>query len=232
MDKRKGLFTVRTFILLSVFIVLAPCLPLIISRRWNWWEAWVYAAINIFGFIISRYLASRKNPDLLKERSEYLQHENTQSWDKALSPISGLGGILIVIIAGLDSLYNWSSGYGLPLKLIAIVLFLLGYGLGAYALITNKFFSGTVRLQSDRGHYVISSGPYSWIRHPGYASALLTYLVTPFILDSYWIFLPVILISVSLLIRTALEDHFLIENLDGYREYTKKVRYRLVPLIW
>ena len=84
MAQSKSILTVRTFIMLSLFIVLAPSLPLLISRRWDWWEAWAYALISILGFIISRFIASRKNPDLLVERSEYLQHDNTQSWDKAL----------------------------------------------------------------------------------------------------------------------------------------------------
>ena len=232
MTKQESLLTVRTFIMVSIFIVLAPLLPLIISRRWYWWEAWLYAFINILGFVISRTIASRKNPGLLKERSEYFQHENTQSWDKVLSPISGLGGILIVILAGLDSLYGWSPSYGVLLKISAFVIFVLGFILGSYALISNRFFSGTVRLQADRGHHVISSGPYSWIRHPGYAGALLTYLVTPIILDSYWIFLPAILISITLLFRTALEDRFLKDNLAGYKEYSQRVRFRLVPLVW
>ena len=232
MTQSKRIFTVRTFIMLSVFIVLAPSLPLIISRRWDWWEAWVYAIISILGFIISRFLASRKNPDLLVERSEYLQHKNTQSWDKALSPISGVGGVLMVIIAGLDSLHGWSPEYSLSIKIFSIALFIAGYALGSYALIANKFFSGTVRLQVDRGHHVISSGPYGWIRHPGYASALLTYLVTPLLLDSFWIFIPVFLVSITLIIRTALEDRFLKENLDGYMEYSQRVRYRLIPWIW
>ena len=232
MAQLKSILTVRTFIMLSIFIVLAPSLPLLISRRWDWWEAWAYALISILGFIISRFLAFRKNPDLLVERSEYLKHDNTQSWDKALSPISGLGGILMVIIAGLDSLYGWSPDYSLLLKVPMVFLFIAGYGLGSYALIANRFFSGTVRLQTDRGHHVISSGPYKWIRHPGYASALLTYLITPILLDSYWIFIPAILISITLIIRTALEDRFLKENLDGYMDYSQKVRFRLIPLIW
>ena len=232
MTKQKGLLSVRTFIMVSIFIVLAPLLPLIISRRWNWWEAWIYAIINILGFVISRFIASRKNPDLIKERSEYFQHENTQSWDKVLSPISGLGGIFIVVLAGLDSLYGWSPDYSLILKISATILYLFGYIVGSYALISNRFFSGTVRLQTDRSHHVISSGPYGWIRHPGYAGALLTYLVTPIILDSYWIFLPAILISITLLFRTALEDRFLKDNLAGYKEYSQRVRFRLVPLVW
>ena len=77
MARSKKILTVRTFIMLSIFIVLTPSLPLLISRRWDWWEAWVYALLSIFGFIISRLIAYRKNPDLIVERSEYLQHDTS-----------------------------------------------------------------------------------------------------------------------------------------------------------
>jgi len=89
-----------------------------------------------------------------------------------------------------------------------------------------------VRIQTDRGHQVVSSGPYRWIRHPGYTGALLTYLATPIFLDSIWAFLPVILITVVLVIRTSLEDKVLQDELQGYRDYTKRVRYRLIPGVW
>ena len=89
-----------------------------------------------------------------------------------------------------------------------------------------------VRIQTDRGHKVVSSGPYRWMRHPGYAGALLTYLATPFWLDSRWTFLPVIFIAIVLGIRTSLEDKTLQAELEGYREYARRVRYRLLPGIW
>jgi protein-S-isoprenylcysteine O-methyltransferase Ste14 len=104
--------------------------------------------------------------------------------------------------------------------------------LGSYALIENRFFSGMVRLQEDRGQHVISTGPYGWVRHPGYSGALLTYIATPFLLDSLWSFIPVVLITIILFIRTALEDKTLQEKLSGYSGYAKKVRSRLIPGIW
>jgi protein-S-isoprenylcysteine O-methyltransferase Ste14 len=99
-------------------------------------------------------------------------------------------------------------------------------------LVENRFFSGMVRIQTDRGHRVVSTGPYRWIRHPGYAGALLTYLSTPVFLGSRWAFLPVVLVTVVLVIRTSLEDTALQEELDGYREYATQVRYRLIPGVW
>ena len=98
---------VRAIVLMLIFIVVIPLLPLIISWRWNWWEAWVYAGISILGFAISRMLAARRNPDILAERARFLQHEDAKPFDKILSPLVGLGGGIIPIIAGLDELFHW-----------------------------------------------------------------------------------------------------------------------------
>ncbi len=107
-----------------------------------------------------------------------------------------------------------------------------GYALTSYALVENRFFSGMVRLQTDRGQTVVSSGPYRWMRHPGYAGALLVYLVTPLFFDSALAYLPTLLVIGLYVLRTSLEDGFLQEELAGYRDYATRVRYRLLPGIW
>ncbi|MFH2038085.1 MAG: isoprenylcysteine carboxylmethyltransferase family protein [Chloroflexota bacterium] len=222
----------RVIIIMLFFIVVVPALPLLISRHWNWWEAWVYFLLCIVSFAISRLLAARNNPGIIKERAQFMQHDNTQSWDNLLAPFTGFGGGVIPLIAGLDALYGWSQAYSLNLKIMALIIILAGYVLSSYALITNHFFSGTVRLQTERGHHVISGGPYRWVRHPGYIGAILTYMVTPIFLDSFWVFLPAVFVTLILVIRTALEDRFLQKELQGYREYALQVRYRLFPGIW
>jgi protein-S-isoprenylcysteine O-methyltransferase Ste14 len=190
------------------FVVVVPFLPLLISRQLDWWEAWIYAIIAILSFAISRALAARRHPDLLAERARFLRHEDAKAWDKILSPLVGLGGGLILLAAGLDVLFNWS------------------------ALFENRFFSGMVRIQSDRGHQTVSSGPYRWMRHPGYAGGLLLYLATPLFLDSRWAFLPAVFLTIVLVIRTNLEDKTLQDELGGYREYASRVHYRLLPGVW
>lgn len=222
----------RVVILMLFFVVGIPMLPLLISWRWDWWEAWVYAAICILGFIISRVLAARRHPDLLAERARFLQHKDAKSWDNVLAPLVGLGAGLIPLVAGLDDLFGWSSPFNGPVKIVSLLVLLAGYALGAYALIENRFFSGMVRIQTERGHRVVSSGPYGWVRHPGYAGALLSYMATPFFLDSGWAFLPVLFITIALVIRTAWEDQTLQAELAGYDEYAKQVRYRLLPGVW
>lgn len=234
MDNQKFKFSPGLVIQLLVFIVLVPFLPLIISLKWDWWQAWIYGLIGVLGFIISRYLASRRHPDLLTERAKMASHDDAKPWDKVLSRLVGLGGAIIPLAAGLDVKYGWSeTGYSLTVELVALVFVLIGYAIGTWALMENRFFSGVVRIQTERGHRVVSSGPYAIVRHPGYAGALLTYFATPLLLDSPWTFLPVIVMALILIVRTALEDRTLQEELPGYKEYaTQKTKYRLLPGIW
>jgi protein-S-isoprenylcysteine O-methyltransferase Ste14 len=232
MSEQQKVLNPRIVILLIIFIVLVPLAPILISWRWDWWEAWVYGLVTILSFAISRYLAWRRNPDIITERGQFLQHDNPERFDQVLAPLLGLAGGLIPITAGLNARFGSLLHFSLTIKVLAVILFLLGMALGSYALIENRFFSGMVRLQEDRGQHVISTGPYGWVRHPGYSGALLTYIATPFLLDSLWSFIPVVLITIILFIRTALEDKTLQEKLSGYSGYAKKVRSRLIPGIW
>lgn len=149
-----------------------------------------------------------------------------------MAPLLGIGGGLVLLVAGLDALFGWSPDFSLPAKIVSMVIILAGYLLGSYALLENRFFSGTVRIQTERGHQVVSSGPYRWMRHPRYAGALLTYLATPLFLDSPWAFLPALFITIVLIVRTNLEDRTLQDELEGYRDYATRVRFRLLPGVW
>jgi protein-S-isoprenylcysteine O-methyltransferase Ste14 len=232
MDQQKRTLTPLVILQVLLFVVVVPFLPLLISRQWDWWQAWVYAIVSILGFVISRALAARRHPDLLAERARFLRHEDAKSWDKILAPLIGLGGAMIPLVAGLDALFGWSTGFRLPVEIAALALILAGYVLSSYALIENAYFSGMVRIQADRGQHVVSSGPYRWVRHPGYAGALVVYLATPLFLDSAWTFVPALFLTVVLIIRTNLEDKTLQAELPGYRDYAQQVRYRLVPGMW
>ncbi len=228
---RKAL-TPRVVIMMLLVLVVVPLSPLLITGRWGWWEAWVYAILAIGGFIVSRALAARHNPGLLAERARFGDQPDAKPWDKVLSPIVGVGAGLIPIVAGVDVLQGWSAPYSLALKLLGLALLLVGYVWASYALIENAYFSGVVRLQADRGQRVVSSGPYATMRHPGYVGALLAYVGTPLLLDSRRAFVVVAAITVVLVVRTALEDRTLQAELPGYRQYASRVRYRLIPGVW
>lgn len=232
MSAQPKLTSPRVILPMLFFVVLVPFLPLLISADWRWWEAWVYALVSVLGFAISRILAARRHPDLIAERARFLRQPDAKPWDAVLAPLVGLGGGLVPLVAGLDAHFDWSPAFSAPVKLLSLVFFLAGYCLGAYALIENRFFSGMVRIQTERGHQVVSGGPYRWVRHPGYAGALISYLATPFFLDSSWALLPALFLSGALVVRTALEDQTLQDELAGYRKYAHRVRYRLLPGVW
>ena len=222
----------RVVLQLLFLAVAMPFLPLLLSWHWDWWEAWAYAVICVSGFVVSRILAARRHPDLIAERVRLMHHENDKPWDRLLVPLIGLGFGLILLVAGLDKLFGWSPPFNLPTKTLSLIMILSGNVWGSYALFENRFFSCIVRIQTERGHQVVSSGPYRWMRHPGYAGALLVYLSTPVFLDSRWAFLPAVFLLVVLVIRTALEDRVLQDELAGYSDYSRQVRYRLLPGVW
>lgn len=232
MRRKPHFISFRVVLQMLFFVVIIPFLPLLISWQWEWWEAWVYAIISILGFVISRVLAARRHPDLIAERARFMQHENAKSWDRVLTFLLGVGSILVMIAAGLEARSGKALMFSQMTKTVSLIFILIGYALGSYALVVNRFFSGMVRIQVERGHHVVSSGPYRWIRHPGYAGALLTYLATPFFLDSTWAIVPTIFLIVVLVIRTNLEDKTLQAELEGYPAYAGIVRFRLLPGIW
>lgn len=109
---------------------------------------------------------------------------------------------------------------------------ILGYAFPGWAMASNRFFSGLVRIQTERGHTVATGGPYQYVPHPGYSGWFLAYLATPLVLDSWWVIIPAVLTVGVIIVRTALEDKTLQDELDGYREYAQQVCYRLLPIIW
>lgn len=222
----------RILVRMIIGVALVSFLPLLVSGRWDWWEGWAFAFLMIGNFAVSRALLFRCNPDLAAERNRFLEHEDVKPWDKILAPLMAFGGILISVVAGLDVRFGLAPVFTLPVQGIALLFILTGVALGTWALIANRFFSGVVRIQSDRGHHVVSGGPYRWVRHPGYAATLVSYLAIPFFLNSLWALLPAVVMVVVGVIRTSLEDRTLQEELEGYRDYAQRVRYRLVPGIW
>jgi protein-S-isoprenylcysteine O-methyltransferase Ste14 len=223
----------KTIVQLVFVVMVMPLLPMIISGAWNWWEAWAYAVLTSFGFIISRGLASRRHPDILDERARSMGLQGAKSWDKILAPAMALGSVFILIVAGVDKLNGWTTTpYSITAKVATLIVIVLGYILGTWAMVENKFFSGVVRIQEDRGHRVVATGPYRFIRHPGYAGTLWVYLLMPILFDSLWAFIPALLLFGVVILRTSLEDRTLQAELRGYAEYAQKTRYRLFPGIW
>jgi protein-S-isoprenylcysteine O-methyltransferase Ste14 len=140
--------------------------------------------------------------------------------------------LIILIVSGLDRRFGWSGEFGLSVQVLALILVLAGGLLGTWAMSANKFFSSTARIQTERGHSVVRGGPYEYVRHPGYAGGLLYALFTPIALGSWWAYIPVAIYVVVVVMRTHLEDLMLQEELVGYKKYSKRIPYRLIPRVW
>ncbi len=219
-------------ILMGVVVLLFSFLPLLASWRWDWMEAWVYAALNLGWFAVVRLLLAVHTPELIAERARFSSQEGAKSWDRILAPLVVLGSGLITLVAGLEVRIGGLPAGNVPAEALALAIMVAGFGIGNYALLENRFFSGVVRIQKDRGHFVVTTGPYRWVRHPGYAGSLLVFFAIPVLLGSLWAFLPAVILAMILVLRTYLEDEVLQDELEGYREYAQTVRYRLVPGIW
>ncbi len=128
--------------------------------------------------------------------------------------------------------HNWSSEFPIWLNVIGLILISLGYAFAAWALAENRFFSSVVRIQTDRGHTVCDSGPYRFVRHPGYAGNILALFGIVLALGSVWTLIPAAVASIIAVIRIVLEDQTLQEELPGYRDYARRVGYRLIPWIY
>jgi protein-S-isoprenylcysteine O-methyltransferase Ste14 len=157
--------------------------------------------------------------------------KGAKTWDAVIMSIIGPALIACYIVAGLDVRYGWTR-ISLPLQIIALIIVVLGYALIVWATAANPFFSLIVRIQQERGHTVAAGGPYRFVRHPAYVGGIAIYIATPVMLSSLWALIPGGLTAVLMLVRTALEDKTLQDELDGYREYAGRVRYRLIPGIW
>ena len=140
--------------------------------------------------------------------------------------------LIIFIVCGLDAGRFQLSSLGMGFLVGGVIIFVVGWVFVVWAMVENKFFETAVRVQKERNHRVVITGPYAIVRHPGYAGMILFYGCTPFIIGSFYGLIPVLLLAVAFVFRTYFEDRMLYEELPGYREYTKKVKCRLVPFIW
>jgi protein-S-isoprenylcysteine O-methyltransferase Ste14 len=219
-----------SLIFLHLFI---PLILLVCGGDFGWWQAWVFSVLLFVAGIGGRILAEKGHPGLLVERATSGKTLNAKPWDKVLAPLMAISlSFPLVIVAGLDHRYEWTLLFPIWLNILGLVLIALGYAFAAWAFIENRFFSSTVHIQMDRGHSVCDSGPYRIVRHPGYAGNLLALAGIIMALNSMWTLIPVVAALVIAVIRTTLEDRTLQEELPGYREYARRVHFRLAPGIY
>jgi protein-S-isoprenylcysteine O-methyltransferase Ste14 len=212
------------------FMILIAGILFAASGKLSWIWAWIYLGISVVFMLINGTIMLRISPETIAERGH---PKETKSWDKVVSGLYALAVYLALpLVAGLDIRYGWTKEFGIVWHLTGAVLLVAGLLFTAWAMVENAFFSTAVRIQSERGHTVCRSGPYRFVRHPGYVGFILQAIGFSMLLGSLWGLIPSIVASVFMGVRTFLEDRTLQIELPGYQEYMKDVRYRLVPGIW
>lgn len=192
-------------------------------------QAWVYLiTFSVSVILITVYLYI-SDPELLKRRLKAGPVAEKEKSQKAIQAWANLFFCLVFLVAGFDHRYHWSAVPFL-ISLVADLFVMLGFGIVFLAFRENSYTSGVIEVAA--GQQVISTGPYRFIRHPMYSGAILMMLASPVALGSYWAVLCVIPLIFSIILRLFNEEEFLSKDLPGYIEYCRKVRYRLIPLIW
>jgi protein-S-isoprenylcysteine O-methyltransferase Ste14 len=197
------------------------------AGRVDWVWAWTYLGASVANIIINFFLMPR---ELIAERAQ--PKENVKKWDKVITTLTIFPTLAMLLIAGFDQRFNWSGSFDPLVQMIALAVMIVGQGLTTWAMASNKFFSTVVRIQTERGHQVVTAGPYHYVRHPGYVGFIIINIVTPIILGSWWALICTAMIICLFVARAALEDRTLQNELSGYKEYAAQVRYRLLPGVW
>ena len=187
---------------------------------------WGYIAVPV---IAAAVITGHIDRDLMKER----WRPGEGGTDCHLRFVVAPFWLAHLVIAGLDvGRFHWSDHVPLALQTVGLVLFAASYALPAWAISVNRFYSSVIRIQADRGHVLVTDGPYAYIRHPGYAGILIALPAGGVALGSWWSLAPLIPLWLLIFRRTIVEDRFLYQHLDGYPEYVAATRWRLLPGVW
>ncbi len=220
---------IRRIVQVLVSVLIIGVLLFLSAGRLNWLWAWLFLAGWLLLMLMSAFVM-RKSPGLINERGRMA--DNVKGWDKVLMGIYSLILFTTPVVAGLDAVrFEWSA-MSLALHVIGGVLFVPAMIMPLWAMSANAYLSAMVRIQDDRGHQVVTTGPYRYVRHPMYVGTIFFGLSIPLFLGSWWTFIPCGLIVAIFITRAALEDKTLREELPGYAEYAQRVRYRLLPGVW
>lgn len=195
----------------------------------NWPMAWAFLGIHVALTVVTMMLA---DPSVIEARTR--RPPGIKRWDLILARTCILLLFPItLLVAGLDAgRFHWSPLLPTALHVCALGVFAAGMVFSCWALVCNKFFEVFVRIQADRGHYVVTQGPYAYVRHPGYAGGIVAAVAAPVALGSLYALIPTLLGAGLLVVRTCLEDATLRAELSGYAEYASRVRWRLLPGLW
>jgi protein-S-isoprenylcysteine O-methyltransferase Ste14 len=220
----------RWFVRETMGVVMLAVMLFLAAGTLSWIAGWALVIVMAGWVAATAIVVIPRYPELLAERVG--PKKGSKTWDTALLSLYGVTMMIMWIVAGLDFRNAWSSGIGLAAQIGAMLVVIGAYALVVWATGTNAFFSQVVRIQSERGHTVISSGPYRYVRHPAYVGMILVVLGAPIMLGSWWALIPGVVSALLVIVRTSLEDRTLQAELPGYTEYARRIRYRLMPGVW
>lgn len=194
------------------------------------WGIWLYVILSLLTMTFGGWLVVRRNPEVINNRGR--SHEGTKGWDSRLLRFYTLAMLAIPVAGGLDARFGWTPPVPALLLVVGVLLLVAGSALTYGAMLANPHFEPTVRIQGDRDHRVISTGPYRWVRHPGYVGFMLGVLALPLVVGEWAMYAPVLIAIALMVLRTVREDRTLHEELPGYADYARRTPYRLIPGIW
>jgi protein-S-isoprenylcysteine O-methyltransferase Ste14 len=214
-----------------IWIVAMGALLFVSAGTLHWPAAWVFlATIGILGLAGGLWLA-RTDPALLAERMGPMMQDDQPAADKKFMLAFGAAALIWLIAIGLDRRMH-GSDVSVTLQALGLLMLVLCSGFIMWVMRENSFAAPVIKLQTERGHRVISSGPYAWVRHPMYAGTVPFFVGTPLLLGSWWGVALAPLFIVLFAIRAGIEERALLAGLPGYADYAARVRYRLLPGVW
>lgn len=225
--------TLGKIVFTLIYILIFPALLLLLSGDWLWVEGWIFGiwfTVLCFTTIIHLY---RHDPALLAERYKKPGTGNQEGWDKYVVYGLLIGFIAWIVIMPLDAKrYGWTAGFPLWIKVIGVIELLCSFFFFYRAYSDNTFVSPLVRIQAERKQQVVSTGVYGLVRHPMYLGGILLFIGTPMLLGSVYGLIIGLAMLFLLMGRIIGEEKMLVNELAGYTDYKKKVKYRLLPFIW
>jgi protein-S-isoprenylcysteine O-methyltransferase Ste14 len=229
-ERRSHRALVRRALQLGIQCVAFGAILFTAAGTLHWWNGWAFLALFLALLLTNAAYVLPRNPELIAERGR--SHPGTRRVDTTLMTVYTICYLGLFVLAGLDSeRFGWAH-LGWPWALAGATGIVLGDIPIAGAMAVNRHLETTVRIQSDRGHQVVTDGPYRWVRHPMYVGMLIQLPATALVLGSAWALLPALGCALIMLARTAMEDRLLLRDLPGYPGYARRTRYRLARGVW
>ncbi|HEY2961570.1 MAG TPA: isoprenylcysteine carboxylmethyltransferase family protein [Pyrinomonadaceae bacterium] len=226
-------FPLSRLLLSFIYLLFFPLLVFLVAGDWRWIEGWIFSAVFFLGSCGTLLYLYFADPELLNERYASPVQKEQKSWDKVLLSLFFLEFLIWFAIMPLDAKrFGWTPLFPFWIRVIGAVLLVIAFYLLYAALRENTFAAPVVKMQKERGQEVVSTGPYAIVRHPMYTGAVLLFISAPLLLSSYAGLAFGLALIVTIAVRSLGEEAMLKEELAGYREYMRRVKWRMIPFVF